>query len=202
MALSGIINLSMARATVASMDGAQKMHNCFDNKPTCLDHIIDVTDQESTFGPSGFAPRAECPISHFSCSQLEGPDSDDLCSPLGDGASSLFDEQTGLITLFGGAQDAIQTAAGSYRLKIAAHTEAETSQDCEFTVTVSDWCSEATYTMSGRPEIHSTSLTVSDPETLVLSWDLVHLLLSPAPHENCLKTLQTRFEVSQDGAQY
>ena len=114
----------------------------------------------------------------------------------------MFNDQTGLITLFGGAQDAIQTAAGYYRLKISAHTEAETSYDCEFTVTVSDWCSDTTYTVNGRPEVHSTSLTVSDTETLVLSWDFAHNLLSPPPHENCLQKLQTRFEVSQDGAQY
>ena len=76
----------------------------------------------------------------------------------------------------------IQTATGSYTLKISAHTEAETSQDCEFTVTVSDWCSEATYTVSGRPEVHSTSLTVGDPETLVMSWDIDRLLLNPIPH--------------------
>ena len=60
----------------------------------------------------------------------------------------------------------------------------------------------ASYTVNGRPEIHATSLTVGDPETLVLSWDLAHLLLSPPPHETCMETLQTRFEVSQNGAQY
>ena len=56
--------------------------------------------------------------------------------------------------------------------------------------------------MNGRPEVHSTSIIVGDPETLVLSWDFAHLLLSPTPHENCMVTLQTRFEVSQNGAQY